>query len=99
MKDKVDPRIKKIRSTELTAISEASALNFLKSTIGIKRMVLFEEYDKDTGTASGFSDNYIKVYCQVTDEEQGLKILNTLEKVEFTDTFRDGIKGRLINLL
>lgn len=99
MKDKVNPKIKKIRSAELTAISEASALNFLKSTIGIKRMVLFEEYDKDTGTASGFSDNYIKVYCQVTDEEQGLKILNTLEKVEFTDTFRDGIKGRLINLL
>lgn len=95
LKEQVDPQMKKARSAELIYESEVSAQRFLKGTLGASRRVLFEEYDHELGMISGFSDNYIKVYCPVADERQGHELLNTLRDVTFTEVYQDGVKGYL----
>ncbi len=96
MEDQIDAKTKKERSAELARISDASTLEFLKSAIGSSRKVLFEEYHGESGMVSGYSDNYIKVYCPVCDEEQSQELLNTLREVVFTEVHLDGVKGRAV---
>lgn len=93
MREQVDPQTKKARSAELIRIAEESSRDFLKGTIGDRRKVLFEEYDDTSGMVSGFSDNYIKVYCQVDDEKHGQCLLNTLKEVKFSEIYLDGVRG------
>ena len=93
--EQVDPQTKKARSAEMIRESEDSALDFLRRTLGTSRRVLFEEYDKESSTVSGYSDNYIKVYSQVSDEKQGQELLNTLQEVMITEVYSDGVKGKL----
>lgn len=98
LSEQVDPQTKKARSVELIRQSEDSAVHFLKGTLGTSRRVLLEEYDSKSGTVSGYSDNYIKVYCLVSDEKQGQKLLNTLQEVRFIEIFADGVKGKLTSM-
>jgi threonylcarbamoyladenosine tRNA methylthiotransferase MtaB len=95
MKEQVDPQTKKARSTDLIKIAEASAHDFLNGSIGDIRKVLFEEYDGSVGMVFGYSDNYIKVYSAVYDENHGQSLLNTLKEVKLTEVYRDGVKGDL----
>ncbi len=95
-KDQVDPKIKKRRSAELIRESEASAVAFLKETLGSRQRVLFEEYHEERTMVSGYSDNYIRVYCPVPDEIPGRELMNTLAQVILTEVYLDGVKGAFL---
>lgn len=95
MKGQIDGRIKKERSLKLADVARESAHAFLKTTIGEVRQVLFEEYEGKTGMVAGYSDNYVKVYFKTT-KEKGHSMVNTLQKVEFTGIYGDGVSCRCI---
>ena len=66
MKGHLAPDIKKRRVTELNKTGEKEAVEFCKRNIGNVRKVLFEELDKETGMITGYTDNYIKVYVNLS---------------------------------
>ena len=66
MKGHLTPDIKKRRVTELNKTGENEAVEFCKRNIGNVRKVLFEELDKETGMITGYTDNYIKVYVNLS---------------------------------
>ncbi|HZK02537.1 MAG TPA: tRNA (N(6)-L-threonylcarbamoyladenosine(37)-C(2))-methylthiotransferase MtaB [Anaerovoracaceae bacterium] len=93
MDDHLDNQTKKKRSAKLTQVAEESALSFLKSTIESVRKVLFEEYEESTGLVSGYSDNFIKVYYQVSNRKTAEEMINTLVPIRFKKLYLDGILG------
>lgn len=95
MADMVDPKTKKERAADLIAASDEAASVFLEKAIGSTGKILFEEYDRDDGLVIGYSDNYIKVYCGVSDHKEGEMLVNTLQDVEFAGIYKDGMKGRM----
>jgi len=90
MKGQIPPEVKARRSEELIRIADAEAVRFFQRNLGLTRRVLFEQYDPKTGLLEGFSDNYIKVYC-----EGGEVLCNSFGDVELTELYRDGVKGRM----
>ncbi len=89
MKNQVSDHLKSLRSEILATNSAKRAEVFLRELIGDKRRVLFEEL-KD-GEASGYSDNYIKVYCKGGESD-----LNSLKEVKLVSLYKDGMKGEII---
>lgn len=90
MKEQIDGITMRERAARLANAAKESAHKFLESSLGQVRQVLFEEYEKDVGMLTGYSDNYIKVYLK-TPVEMGTSMVNTFQEVEFTDIYRDGI--------
>lgn len=95
MPGQVDNRIKKLRSKELTEAAEKAAYEFNRLNIGTTRQVLFEEYNEKEKYISGYSDNYIKVYCKASDKLTAEKYLNNFIEIKFTGTYLDGVIGEL----
>lgn len=95
MAAQIPSEIKKLRSTELTKESKTASREFLQSIMGSVRQVLFEEYDESTGYISGFSDNYIKVYCRITEHTQVDNFLNQFADVVFLEIYNEGVSGKL----
>ena len=95
MADQIDGTTKKARSSALAGIAEESAKNFLKGTMGTVRKVLFEEYEPARGLISGYSGNFVRVYCEVGDESRAESLINTLQNIKFTELYLDGVKGEL----
>lgn len=93
MKGQVSDSLKADRSKEMSKVSIESANAFLDSLKGQIRTVLFEEIKE--GVISGYSENYIKVYCSIEDENSGL--LNSLVKVRLLEIYEDGMKGEIVN--
>lgn len=94
MNEQIPSKIKKRRSSELIEISKASSNEIQKLNFGSTRKVLFEEYDERTGHISGFSDNYIKIYCLVT-ESMAKTLLNKFVDVKLLEQYKEGIIGRI----
>ncbi|NLP31283.1 MAG: tRNA (N(6)-L-threonylcarbamoyladenosine(37)-C(2))-methylthiotransferase MtaB [Clostridiales bacterium] len=92
MKDQIPSDIKKRRSAELIRVAEITSEKMIKTNLGEKRKVLFEEYDEATGLISGFSDNYIKVYCKVK-EDLANELLNQFAVVSFMEKYKEGVLG------
>ena len=92
MKDQIPSDIKKRRSAELIRVAEITSEKIIKINLGEKRKVLFEEYDEATGLISGFSDNYIKVYCKVK-EDLANELLNQFAVVSFMEKYKEGVLG------
>lgn len=88
MAGQIPPDVKAARSAELIRISEAAAARFFMRNLGTARRVLLEQYDEKNGMAEGWSDNYIKVYCEA-DESR----CNTFADVDLIELYRDGVKG------
>lgn len=89
MEEQIPDRVKKDRTKQLIERGEKASRDFMKRNIGSVRRVLIEETD-DAGTASGYTDNYIKVYVDDYRKETG----------QFCDVYLkelrdDGISGEI----
>ncbi len=90
MKGHIAPEVKSRRSEELIRIADTAAKKFFTQNLGSTRRVLLEQFDPKTGLLEGWSDNYIKVYC-----ESGEDRCNSFADVELIELYRDGVKGRI----
>lgn len=95
MDGQISDELKRQRSKALMAKAEQGAARFLESTLGSERQVLFEEYEEETGLISGFSDNYIKVYCQADHKGQAERLFDQFVTVRFLDLYKEGVNATL----
>ena len=91
--EQVPPNIKKERAARLAEAADLASARFLKGLTGTVRKVLFEEYSEQDAEISGFSDNYIRVYCAVPDRAKAEAMLNQFRDVRMGRPYKDGIKG------
>ena len=91
--DQISPKVKKERAAKLTAKSEAAAIKFHQSLCGTTRKVLFEEYSEKDSEIQGLSDNYIRIYCSVSDAQKAEALLHRFADVQLITPYKDGIKG------
>ncbi len=75
----VSPEVKHERSQRLLALSDRKLHDFYKRFIGTIRPVLLEK-PKTGMPIHGFTDNYIKVEIEPTDEN--MKLINTIVNIE-----------------
>lgn len=94
MTNQVDPAIKNKRSAMLLKIEYEVGKQFLTNQIGTKRRLLIEDYNRNTGLLSGYTENYIRVYLpnhgQETEPE---RLINSFIDVHLTDLYKDGMLG------
>jgi len=91
MPDQVDEKVKNLSSKVMISAGEAAQTRFLSKCKGIKRRVLFEQKERDMAT--GYTDNYIKVYVPLSDAGD---LLGEFSYVEIGDLYRDGVKAEII---
>ena len=91
--NQIPPNVKKERAARLAEEADFAAVRFHDGLRGTVRKVLFEEYNKQNGEISGFSDNYIRIYCSVPDCEEAEDMLNGFWNVTLGKPYKDGIKG------
>ncbi len=75
----VSPEVKHERSQRLLALSDKKLHDFYQKFIGTTRLVLLEK-PKTGMPIHGFTDNYIKVEIEPTDEN--MELINTIVNVE-----------------
>ena len=92
MKNQVDGVIKNKRSEILISHAEEAATEFCKKNIGSIRRVLFERMT-DEGLIEGYTDNYIRVYCETSDSES---LLDSFADVKLESLYKDGLKGTVV---
>lgn len=90
MKDQVDAPVKKERSAMLIEKAENVSRDFLLSTLGTERTVLFEEFDEHKGLIMGYTDNYIRVYVKNDGD-----YINEFRRVKLSELYEDGIIGEI----
>ena len=90
-KDQIPGEIKNSRSHRLIEKADAQAQNFFRSCEGKVRPVLFEEFAED-GIITGYTDNYVKVYAEGTED-----MLNRFYNVKLLKEYKEGMKGGIIN--
>jgi len=95
MPDQVNPAIKNKRSAMLLKAEEETGKQFLRNQIGTKRQLLIEDIDSKTGTISGYTENYIRVFVPNIglDKERSI---NTFMDVRLIELFQDGMLGEAI---
>ncbi len=81
----VPAKVRSKRSKMLRALSVKKRRAFYESQLGSKRVVLFEDGNKD-GYIQGFTENYVKVKAPWNPH-----LVNTLQQVELTSIDVDGI--------
>ena len=89
MNGQVNSDIKNCRLTKLMEIGETVSTAFFEKCMGDCRRVLFEEKSGDEIT--GYTDNYIRVYVQGTEE-----YLNCFKEVKLLEIYKDGMKGEIL---
>ena len=92
MQNPIPSEIKKERMVALQLAAEKSQDRFFKQNVGNMVRVLIEE-NNEQGVYTGFSDEYIRVFLE---EEVPL---NQFVRVELTEPWGEGMKGRLISCL
>ena len=88
MPDQVPETVKKERSRRMQELADASARRFREKFMGREMQVLFEQ--RDGGTWTGYTGNYIKVYVKSSRD-----LGNELLPVRITKIHRDGVWGEL----
>ena len=88
MPDQVPETVKKERSRRMQELADASARRFREKFMGREMQVLFEQ--RDGGTWTGYTGNYIKVYVKSSRD-----LGNELLPVRITKIYRDGAWGEL----
>ena len=81
----VDMRVRRMRNQRLRILSEKKKNAFYKEHIGEIRPVLFEVSGQD-GTATGFTDNYIKISLPTS-----LNIENEIHFCKLKELMQDGL--------
>lgn len=89
MKEQVSGDRKSKRVTALMEAAEAQAEAFCRASAGEIRRVLVEAFDED-GMATGYTDNYLKVY--LPGEEI---VFNEFYEVRLLEKYKDGMLGEL----
>jgi threonylcarbamoyladenosine tRNA methylthiotransferase MtaB len=92
MPDQVNPATKNRRSTELLKIEAETGKQFLINQIGTKRQLLIEEIHNQTGTISGYTENYIRVYVPSENKRQE-HLINSFIEVRLIGLYLDGMLG------
>ena len=69
------------------------AEKFFKKQIGSDRTILCERFEN--GYLEGYTENYIKTYIAMSEEDAQKKYGDFL-KVELTEPFNEGMKGKEI---
>ncbi len=97
MPNQVDGNIKELRSKKLIELSNINEINYLKSYIGKKISVLWEE--EKNGVIKGHTPNYLLAEVSVQDELLANQIVNNINNVEVIDVDEVGLalKCRLNN--
>jgi threonylcarbamoyladenosine tRNA methylthiotransferase MtaB len=90
MENQVNPTEKNRRSAKLLEIEHEVGKSFLTQQIGTQRELLIEEYDSVTGTLSGYTENYIRVYIPNMKQNQSNKV-NSFMEVRLTGLYQDGM--------
>ncbi|MCQ2547741.1 MAG: tRNA (N(6)-L-threonylcarbamoyladenosine(37)-C(2))-methylthiotransferase MtaB [Clostridia bacterium] len=85
MDNQIEAPVKKERNAKLIKAGEESCQRFLTENLGRVERVIFEEYEG--AYATGYSDNYIKVYVKELPESS----LNKIISVKLLSLFKDGI--------
>ena len=83
MPNQVDGNIKEFRSKKLIELSDLNEINYLKSYIGKKISVLWEE--EKNGVIKGHTPNYLLAEIVVSDEVLKNSIINTINDVIVID--------------
>lgn len=91
MPNQVPENIKKERIELLMNISKDIALRFANKNIGREETVLFEE-EAENNIICGYTDNYIKAYLFLEDEEEKRNYIGNLVSVKIVDTYLDGVR-------
>jgi threonylcarbamoyladenosine tRNA methylthiotransferase MtaB len=92
-KDQIDTTVIKKRCERMRQLGDQKRLLFYKRHIGKRVKVLVESTrDKVDGRLKGFTDNYIPVHVEGTDD-----LFNTFQKVTIIGLTSDGVpEGRLV---
>ena len=90
-KNQVPGEIKNERSHQLILKADEQAQKFFKLCEGHVRPVLFEEFAEE-GIITGYTDNYVKVYAEGTED-----MLNKFYNVKLENEYKDGMKGGIQN--
>ena len=80
---------KEERSRAAIAVAEEMSREYRNRLIGTTHAVLFEEAEGEYFT--GHAPNYIKVYAP------GKDLHNEIRSVRLTETYKDGMKGEIVN--
>ena len=83
MPNQVDGNIKELRSKKLIELSDLNEINYLKSYIGKKISVLWEE--EKNGVIKGHTPNYLLAEIGVSDELLKNSIINTINDAIVVD--------------
>jgi len=92
MDGQIPAPVKKERAARLASAADEASLAFFRAMKGIKRTVLWERFEPDTGCLTGYTDNYVKVYRPVSPEDAA-PFENTFETVSIGEPFASGVKG------
>jgi threonylcarbamoyladenosine tRNA methylthiotransferase MtaB len=95
MENQVAPAVKNARSARLLELEQKSAAAFLSGQTGAARTLLLEEYDENAGMASGYTENYIRVYIPVGKAEAA-RMINTFQRVRLTGLYQDGMTAEVL---
>ena len=79
------------RSKMLISEGESSAENFFTRNMDTTRRVLIEEYDEKNRAWVGYTDNYIKVYIDIS----GGQYINSFVDVRLKELYKEGMRGEL----
>ena len=93
-KNQVSKNLAKERYNLLNEIAKASAKNYVQKQLGKMLRVLFEDYS-ETGIVSGWSDNYVRVKCQTTAENE-ITLEKELYNVEIVNVADDNTVNGVI---
>ena len=95
MKDQVSPQVKARRAEILQEAGAKAQARFCGEHAGVRRTVLMEEYLPDRGMITGYTENYIRVWCSCGREEAE-RLLNTFRTVGITEVYQDGCTGLIL---
>ena len=95
LKDRVDGETSRMRASELEALAVEVARGFNEKNFGITCRVLAEE--EQGGYITGYTDNYIKVYIDAREFEDGNSgsRLGEFCNVQLIENYRDGCRAVL----
>ena len=88
--DQVPDPVKADRAARLARKAEDVSRHFREKCRGAERQVLFEE--RKGKLLSGYTDNYIRVYCEGPET-----LLNELCTVKLEEVYKDGMKGVILD--
>ena len=95
MKDQVSPQVKARRAAVLQEAGAKAQARFCEEHAGVIRTVLMEEYLPDRGMITGYTENYVRIWCPCSREEAE-SLLNTFRSVRIAEVYQDGCTGLIL---